>query len=57
MPSGLVLYWTVQNILSTVQQVYINNLRKKKERIRETTPVLVKGSAKTRARALAKTGK
>ena len=25
MPSGLVLYWTVQNILSTVQQVYINS--------------------------------
>ena len=25
MPSGLVLYWTVQNILSTVQQLYINN--------------------------------
>ena len=24
MPAGLVLYWTVQNILSTVQQMYIN---------------------------------
>ena len=31
MPSGLVLYWTVQNILSTVQQVYINKLKKKKD--------------------------
>jgi YidC/Oxa1 family membrane protein insertase len=24
MPSGLVLYWTVQNVLSTAQQLYIN---------------------------------
>jgi YidC/Oxa1 family membrane protein insertase len=30
MPSGLVLYWTVQNILSTAQQLYINWWRKKK---------------------------
>jgi YidC/Oxa1 family membrane protein insertase len=30
MPSGLVLYWTVQNILSTAQQLYINWLRAKK---------------------------
>ena len=46
MPSGLVLYWTVQNILSTVQQVYINNLRKKKDAQSGETPVFVKGSAK-----------
>jgi membrane protein insertase Oxa1/YidC/SpoIIIJ len=25
MPSGLVLYWTVQNILTVVQQLYINS--------------------------------
>jgi YidC/Oxa1 family membrane protein insertase len=30
MPSGLVLYWTVQNILSVAQQLYINWLRAKK---------------------------
>jgi YidC/Oxa1 family membrane protein insertase len=30
MPSGLTLYWTVQNVLSVVQQVYINWLRKRK---------------------------
>jgi YidC/Oxa1 family membrane protein insertase len=57
MPSGLVLYWTVQNILSTVQQVYINNLRKKKIEQSGQTPVLVKGSARSAAKALEKTGK
>jgi YidC/Oxa1 family membrane protein insertase len=31
MPSGLVLYWTVQNVLSIVQQAYINGRRKKKD--------------------------
>lgn len=31
MPSGLVLYWTVQNVLSIVQQAYINSMRKKKD--------------------------
>jgi YidC/Oxa1 family membrane protein insertase len=30
MPSGLTLYWTAQNVLSVVQQVYINWLRKRK---------------------------
>ena len=30
MPSGLTLYWTVQNVLSIVQQVYINWTRKRK---------------------------
>ena len=35
MPSGLTLYWTVQNLLSIVQQVYINRMRKRKA----TTPV------------------
>ncbi|MCH7496041.1 MAG: YidC/Oxa1 family membrane protein insertase, partial [Candidatus Marinimicrobia bacterium] len=24
LPSGLVLYWTVSNILSIVQQIYVN---------------------------------
>jgi len=57
MPSGLVLYWTVQNILSTAQQMYINNLRKKKDAQSGQTPVYVKGSAKPGAKALEKTGK
>ncbi|MCX7031169.1 MAG: membrane protein insertase YidC [Spirochaetes bacterium] len=30
MPSGLTLYWTVQNILSIAQQVYINWTKKRK---------------------------
>jgi YidC/Oxa1 family membrane protein insertase len=30
MPAGLTLYWTVQNVLSVVQQVYINRMRKRK---------------------------
>jgi YidC/Oxa1 family membrane protein insertase len=30
MPAGLTLYWTVQNVLSIVQQVYINWLRQRK---------------------------
>jgi YidC/Oxa1 family membrane protein insertase len=30
MPAGLTLYWTVQNVLSIVQQVYINRMRKRK---------------------------
>jgi YidC/Oxa1 family membrane protein insertase len=30
MPSGLVLYWTAQNILGIVQQLYYNNRRAKK---------------------------
>ncbi len=29
MPSGLVLYWTMQNFLSVFQQLYINNKRKR----------------------------
>jgi YidC/Oxa1 family membrane protein insertase len=33
MPSGLTLYWTVQNILSVVQQVYINWMRKRKPKV------------------------
>ena len=49
MPSGLVLYWTVQNILSTVQQVYINNLRKKKDAQSGQTPVYVKAQARRKA--------
>jgi len=35
MPSGLTLYWTVQNILSIAQQVYINWRKGRKP----TTPV------------------
>ncbi len=31
MPSGLVLYWTVQNIFSIFQQLYINSVNKKKK--------------------------
>jgi YidC/Oxa1 family membrane protein insertase len=31
MPSGLVLYWTVQNILSIFQQLYVNYVNKKKK--------------------------
>jgi YidC/Oxa1 family membrane protein insertase len=30
MPSGLVLYWTVQNILSVFQQIYINYVQKRR---------------------------
>lgn len=30
MPSGLTLYWTVQNVLSIVQQLYINWTKKRK---------------------------
>ncbi len=33
MPSGLVLYWTVQNILSVFQQLYINSVNKKKKEL------------------------
>ncbi len=46
---GSCLYWTVQNILSTAQQVYINWLRKKKDADSGQTPVLVKASAEARA--------
>jgi YidC/Oxa1 family membrane protein insertase len=56
MPSGLVLYWTVQNILSTAQQLYINHLRKKKDAQNAAqngqTTVFTKGSAKPGAKAL-----
>jgi YidC/Oxa1 family membrane protein insertase len=31
MPSGLVLYWTIQNILSIAQQLYINHRKKVKD--------------------------
>ena len=47
MPSGLVLYWTVQNILSILQQLYINSLKKKRDALAATaTPVLVKPGSK-----------
>ena len=31
MPSGLVIYWTVQNILSFFQQLYVNHLTTRKK--------------------------
>jgi YidC/Oxa1 family membrane protein insertase len=43
MPSGLVLYWTVQNVLSTAQQLYINWLRKKKNGAAGQPPVAATG--------------
>jgi YidC/Oxa1 family membrane protein insertase len=55
MPSGLVLYWTVQNLLGTAQQLYINHLRKKKDSQNVQngqTPVLVKGNVKSGAKPL-----
>ncbi len=30
-PSGLVLYWTVQNVLSVLQQLYINRVNRRKK--------------------------
>ena len=30
MPSGLLLYWTMQSLISFLQQFYINSLRRKK---------------------------
>ncbi len=40
MPSGLVLYWTIQNILTIGQQYYIDyNIKKKKKLIVENAPV------------------
>jgi YidC/Oxa1 family membrane protein insertase len=58
MPSGMVLYWTVQNVLSTVQQMYINARKKKKdaEAAASAAPVLVKGS-KPGVKPPMKTGK
>jgi len=47
MPSGLVLYWTVQNILSIFQQLYINSLKKKRdEQAAAANPMLVKHGSK-----------
>ncbi len=47
MPSGLVLYWTVQNILSIFQQLYINSLKKKKDaQAAAANPVVVKPGSK-----------
>ncbi|MGA2478309.1 MAG: membrane protein insertase YidC [Spirochaetia bacterium] len=59
MPSGLVLYWTVQNILSAFQQMYINSLKKKKDAAAAAAspPVLVKGSSKGGIKPGMKTGK
>ena len=59
MPSGLVLYWTVQNILSAFQQMYINSLKKKKDdaAAAAATPVLVKGASKPGIKPDMKAGK
>jgi len=38
MPSGLVLYWTAQNILGIVQQLYVNYRRGKRAAAAETQP-------------------
>ncbi|HUI68913.1 MAG TPA: membrane protein insertase YidC [Spirochaetia bacterium] len=47
MPSGLVLYWTVQNVLSILQQLYINSLKRKRdEQASAATPVVVKSGSK-----------
>jgi YidC/Oxa1 family membrane protein insertase len=32
-PSGLVLYWTIQNILSVFQQLYINSVNRRKKEL------------------------
>ena len=45
---------TVQNLLSTAQQLYINYLRRKKDSQSGQTPVYVKGGAKPGAKALEK---
>jgi YidC/Oxa1 family membrane protein insertase len=48
MPSGLVLYWTVQNILSIFQQLYINSLKKRKDaQAAAANPVVVKPGSKS----------
>ncbi len=46
MPSGLVLYWTVQNILSIFQQLYINSLKKKKDELAAAGVVTTKPGTK-----------
>jgi YidC/Oxa1 family membrane protein insertase len=58
MPSGLVLYWTIQNILSAFQQIYINWLRKKKDaEALANQPAVVVRSSKSGVRTGGKTGK
>ena len=58
MPSGLVLYWTVQNILSAFQQMYINSLKKRKdEALAAANPVLVKTGQKPGSKPGVKAGK
>jgi YidC/Oxa1 family membrane protein insertase len=34
MPSGLTLYWTVQNVLSIIQQAYINWTKRRKTAVK-----------------------
>jgi YidC/Oxa1 family membrane protein insertase len=41
MPSGLVLYWTAQNVLGIVQQLITNSQRKKKQALEATREVAV----------------
>ena len=58
MPSGLVLYWTVQNILSAFQQIYINWLRKKKDlEAQANQPTVVVRSSKSGVRTGGRQGK
>jgi len=52
-----VLYWTVQNILSTAQQLYINWLRSKKETDSAQPPVSGKPGGKPGLKVVAKTVK
>ncbi|HVO39117.1 MAG TPA: YidC/Oxa1 family membrane protein insertase, partial [Spirochaetia bacterium] len=43
MPSGLVLYWTIQNVLSIFQQLYINSLKKKRDELAAASAVVRPG--------------
>jgi YidC/Oxa1 family membrane protein insertase len=46
LPSGLVLYWTMQNVLSIFQQLYINSRRAKKAAAQEQEPPPPRGGGK-----------
>jgi YidC/Oxa1 family membrane protein insertase len=50
MPSGLVLYWTVQNVLSIFQQLYINSINKKKKELAEKAAAEIEPRSKFRRR-------
>ncbi|HEY9593662.1 MAG TPA: membrane protein insertase YidC [Spirochaetia bacterium] len=58
MPSGLVLYWTVQNVLSMVQQLYINHRRMRLDAAKAAAgPVFVKGGSGHGSKIARKPGK